>query len=380
MRKSKKTILALEDGEIFVGTSFGYPGDAGGEVVFNTSMSGYQEILTDPSYKGQMVCMTYPLIGNYGVNEIDLESEKPQVEAFIIRELSARVSNFRATGSLSDYLNKYKIPGIEGIDTRRLTKHLRDQGAKRGVISSTELDAEKLIKRAQQIPSMEGSDLVKEVMCKTPYDFEESLEKGYEWPSGLAEEKGKKPLVVCFDSGIKRNILRKLNQRGFKLKVVPATTSAKEVLALKPAGLFLSNGPGDPAAVSYLINTSRELVGKVPIFGICLGHQILSLALGAKTYKLKFGHRGGNHPVMDLRTKAVEITSQNHGFAVDPDSIDKDKIEITHLNLNDKTIEGFRHKKFPLFAVQYHPEASPGPHDPDYLFARFRKMIIEGVW
>lgn len=369
-----KALLVLEDRLIFEGESFGSEGETFGEMVFNTSLAGYQEILTDPSYKGQMVVMTYPHIGNYGVNFEDEESQHPWVEGFVVKELSPVVSNFRAQSSLDEYLKKHRIVGIQGIDTRKLTKHLRDHGAKKGGISTVEPDPKKLLKKVKDSPDMLGADWVKAVTCKAPYDFDETLLPGYEWPQKI----GPKPrpyFVVCIDGGIKRTILRKLNQHGFRVKVVPATTTAEEILVFKPDGVFLSNGPGDPAAVTYLIETTRKLIGKIPIFGICLGHQILGHALGGRTYKLKFGHRGGNHPVMDLFTKKIEVTSQNHGFAVDIGSLPKDEVELTHLNLNDKTLEGLRHKKYPVFSVQYHPENSPGPHDSDYLFERFYALV-----
>jgi len=369
-----KALLALEDGLVLEGEGFGWQGETYGEVVFNTSLVGYQEILTDPSYKGQIVTMTYPHIGNYGINFDDEESAHPWVEGFVVKELSPVVSNFRSRMTLDEYLTKHKIVGIQGVDTRKLTKHLRDHGAKKGVISTQELDPKALVKKVQSSPGLVGVDLVKEVTCKAPYDFNEALLPGYEWPERVASRK-KQYFVVCIDSGIKRMILRKLNQHGFRVKVVPATASAQEIFNCKPDGVFLSNGPGDPAAVTYLIENTRKLIGKVPIFGICLGHQILGHALGGKTYKLKFGHRGGNHPVMDLFTKKIEVTSQNHGFAVDIDSLPKDEVELTHMNLNDKTLEGMRHKKFPVFSVQYHPENSPGPHDSDYLFERFYAMV-----
>lgn len=359
---------------VFEGEGFGFSGEAFGEIVFNTSLMGYQEILTDPSYKGQVVTMTYPHIGNYGINLEDEESEHPWVEGFIVKELSPVASNYRSQMSLGEYLKKYKVVGIQGIDTRKLTKHLRDYGAKKGGISTLELNPKKLLKKVQDFPSIVGADLVKEVTCKVPYDFDETLLEGYEWPEKTAP-KNKKYFAVCVDGGIKKTILRKLNQHGFRVKVVPANTTADEILKYQPDGVFLSNGPGDPAAVTYLIENTRKLVGKVPIFGICLGHQILGHALRGKTYKLKFGHRGGNHPVMDLATKKIEVTSQNHGFAVDLDSLPKDEIEVTHINLNDHTVEGMRHKKYPVFSVQYHPENSPGPHDSDYLFERFYEMV-----
>lgn len=367
----KKAYLALEDGLIFQGESFGSEGDFFGEVVFNTSMTGYQEILTDPSYKGQIVVMTNPHIGNYGINSQDVESRRPWVEGFVVREASPVVSNYRSEESLDAYLKRHNIPGIQGIDTRKLVKHLRTHGAQKGVISTTENDPKKLVQKAKNSQSIVGVDLVREVSCNQPYDFDEAMTPGFEWGKARA----KKYQVVAIDSGIKYNILRLLNRHGMKVRVVPAKTSAEEILKMKPDGVFLSNGPGDPAAVTYLIETVRKLIGKLPIFGICLGHQMIGLALGAKTSKLKFGHRGGNHPVMDLRTKKIEITSQNHGFVVDVDTLPKSDVEVTHINLNDKTLEGLSHKKHPLFSVQHHPENSPGPHDSHYLFERFYDLI-----
>ncbi|MBI2166866.1 MAG: glutamine-hydrolyzing carbamoyl-phosphate synthase small subunit [Candidatus Omnitrophica bacterium] len=369
-----KALLALEDGLALEGEHFGAEGETYGEMVFNTSWVGYQEILTDPSYKGQIVAMTYPHIGNYGVNGDDEESGRPWVEGFVVKELSPVVSNFRSRMTLGEYLKKYGIVGIQGVDTRKLTKHLRDRGAMKGGISTTELDPRALVKKVQDSLGLVGVDWVKTVTCESPYDFDETLLPGYEWPEKISP-RSKQYFIICVDGGIKRNILRKLNQHGFRVKVVPASMSAQEILSEKPDGVFLSNGPGDPAAVTYLIENVRKLIGQVPIFGICLGHQILGHALGGKTFKLKFGHRGGNHPVMDLFTKKIEITSQNHGFAVDMDSLPKEEVELTHINLNDKTLEGFRHKKHPVFSVQYHPENSPGPHDSDYLFERFYAMV-----
>jgi len=355
----KEALLALEDGMTFRGRSFGAEGEAFGEVVFNTSLMGYQEILTDPSYKGQMVCMTYPLIGNYGVNVQDAESAKPYVEGFIVKEASRIRSNWRSTEDLGSYLKRNHIVGIEGIDTRRLTKHLREAGAKKGVISTKDLDDKSLVKKAKASPGLEGRDLVKEVMCQKAYDW--NTEGKYR--------------VVAIDSGIKLNILRNLAARGCQVRVVPATATAEEISAFKPHGLFLSNGPGDPAALPYIVNTVKSLMGKMPIFGICLGHQILGQAFGAKTFKLKFGHHGGNQPVQDLSSGAVHITAQNHGFAVDMDSIADKNVVLTHVNLNDRTCEGMEHKKMPVFSVQYHPEAAPGPHDASYHFDKFIEMM-----
>ena len=357
----KKCILALEDGLIFEGLSCGHDGESCGEVVFNTAMTGYQEILTDPSYKGQFVTMTYPLIGNYGVNEEDVESCKPWAEGFIMKECSRVTSNFRSTMSLRDYLAKHKIVAIEGIDTRALTKHLRDNGSKKAVMSTIDLDVQSLVKKAKGSPSIVGVDLAKLVTC----------DKKYSW------SKQGKYKVVVLDCGIKFSTLRTLASLGCQVEVVPASTTAEEILKMKPDGVQLSNGPGDPEGVPYVIQTIRKLIGKVPIFGICFGHQLLGLAMGGKTYKLKFGHHGGNHPVQDLKTKKIAITSQNHNFCVDIDSLDKRVIEVTHVNLNDGTVEGLRHKKLPLFSVQYHPEAGPGPHDAKYLFERFVKLIKE---
>ena len=378
---AQSAILALEDGTVFHGTSFGSLRDAGGEVVFNTSMTGYQEIITDPSYKGQLVTMTYPLIGNYGVNEDDVESSGPQVEAFIVKELSRIVSNYRATDSLDSYLEKNDIPGIQGIDTRMLTKHIREKGAMRCYLSSTIKNPDEVVEKARAVKPMEGSDFVKEVSCKEAYEWDPSGELSSKWLDDFRVKNEKNELpetdlhIVAIDCGIKWNILRCMRQLGFKITVVPAGTSAEDILKYNPDGLFLSNGPGDPAAVPYVFSEVKKLIGKLPIFGICLGHQMLGLAFGGKTFKLKFGHRGGNQPVMDLQTEKVEITSQNHGFAVDYDSLDSSEIELSHINLNDKTSEGLKHKHLPIFSVQYHPEASPGPHDAFYLFERFREMI-----
>ncbi|MFO1462574.1 MAG: glutamine-hydrolyzing carbamoyl-phosphate synthase small subunit [bacterium] len=371
--KKDKAILMLQDGTHFEGYSFGYAGEASGEVVFNTSMVGYQEILTDPSYKGQIVTMTYPMIGNYGVNAVDVESSVPQVEGFIVKEYSRVYSNFRAQESLGDYLKRYRIPGIEGIDTRALVRHLRDRGAQPGLISTDDLDLKRLKKRARELPSMEGKDLVKDVTCKKPYVWKEgtySVEKGGLMPP----VPGPCRKVIAYDFGIKKNILRNLVDVGCEVKVVPAATPAEEVLAERPDGVFLSNGPGDPAAVSYGIENARKLIGRVPLFGICLGHQILGLALGAKTYKLKFGHRGGNQPVKNLRNGRVEITAQNHGFAIEPKSLGKVGA-LTHVHLNDNTVSGFAKDEEKVMAVQYHPEASPGPHDSLYLFQQFRNLM-----
>ena len=362
----KEAILALEDGLSFRGVSFGALGEAAGEVVFNTSMMGYQEILTDPSYKGQMVCMTYPLIGNYGVNLEDVESARPFVEGFIVKEVSKIHSNWRATGDLGDYLKKNNIVGIEGIDTRALTKHLREEGAKKGIISTQDLDPKSLVKKAINSPGLIGRDLIKEVMCKKAYDWN--------LPTGRQGTKGKLR-VVAIDSGIKYNILRNLEKRNCRVRVMPATATKEEIKSFKPHGLFLSNDPGDPEALPYIVDTVKGLLGELPIFGICLGHQILGQAFGGKTFKLKFGHHGGNQPVIDLRTKSVEITAQNHGFAVDVDSIPDKKVVLTHINLNDRTCEGMEHKKLPVFSVQYHPEAAPGPHDAWHHFDKFVEMM-----
>ena len=384
-----KAILALEDGSVFHGSGFGARASACGEVCFNTSMTGYQEILTDPSYKGQIVTMTYPLIGNYGVNRQDVESWQPHVAGFAIRELSPVVSNWRADACLSDYLEQNGIPGIQGIDTRALTRKLRVRGALNGFISTEGISEAEALQRARAWPGLIGVDYVKEVTHKEPFLWDRNDEQSANFNlvrgPGLAEAREvRDPLppadipIVAFDYGMKYNILRRLRQHGFKVQVVPATATAAEALQYKPAGIFLSNGPGDPAALGYAVQAVSDLVkASLPIFGICLGHQILGQAFGGKTFKLKFGHRGGNQPVKDLESGRVEITAQNHGFAVDPTTLPADVV-VDRINLNDQTVEGMRHKTKPVFCVQYHPEASPGPHDSTGLFARFRAMIKKG--
>ena len=381
-----KAILALEDGSVFLGQGFGARASACGEVCFNTSMTGYQEILTDPSYKGQIVTMTYPLIGNYGVNEVDVESWRPHVAGFVIRELSPVVSNWRADFSLAEYLKKNGVPGIQGIDTRALTKKLRVRGALNGFISTEGLSEAEAVKRAKEWPGLVGVDYVKEVTHKAAFRWDEKDEQSANFKLAIGNEPAnarqlREPLppadipIVAFDYGMKYNILRRLRQHGFSVQVLPAMATADDALKHKPAGIFLSNGPGDPAALNYIVREVKTLVDSgVPVFGICLGHQIFGQAFGGKTFKLKFGHRGANQPVKDLESGRVEITSQNHGFAVDAKSLASDVV-VNRINLNDQTVEGMRHKTKPVFCVQYHPEASPGPHDSTPLFAKFRAMI-----
>jgi len=377
-----EALLALEDGRTFRGKSFGADGEVSGEIVFNTSLTGYQEILTDPSYAGQVVVLTYPLIGNYGVNSQDAESARPFAEGLVVREIAEIPSNWRQQSSLPDYLRQHNIVGISEIDTRALVRHIRTHGAMRCMISTRDLHPASLVSKTQGQPMMVGQDLVKKVTCRDRYPWQDSsfdlFPSRKRRPRNTAAKKNALPFkVAAFDFGIKHNILRLLTDQGCELTVVPATTGASQILSLNPDGIFLSNGPGDPEPVSYAIDTVRQLLGKKPIFGICLGHQILGLALGGRTYKLKFGHRGGNHPVMRISTGQVEITAQNHGFAVDIDSLPKSEIEITHVNLNDQTLEGFRHKSLPAFCVQYHPESSPGPHDSRYLFEAFKSMMLQ---
>ena len=369
-----KAIIALEDGKNFTGKSFGAEGESIGEVVFNTSMMGYQEILTDPSYQGQIVLMTYPLIGNYGANKEDVESRRIFLSGFIVKEYCYYPSNFRSEMSLGDFLKKSDIVGIEGIDTRALTRYIRDKGAQQGIISTVDFDIKSLQSKIKNSPGLIGRDLVKEVTCNSSYSWKEG---GWEPETGYRKNPGESGFrfkVVAYDFGIKQNILRMLVDSGCSVEVVSAKTGAEEVLARNPDGIFLSNGPGDPEGVSYVIENVRKLIGKKPIFGICLGHQILGLALGGKTYKLKFGHHGANHPVKELSTGRIEITAQNHGFVVDIDSL-KGLAEVTHINLNDKTVEGISSDRYNFFSVQYHPEASPGPHDSRYLFKRFYESM-----
>ena len=368
-----QAILALEDGRIFRGRGYGASGERFGEVVFNTSLSGYQEILTDPSYAGQIVCLTYPHIGNYGTNPLDSEASSPFAEGLVVRELAELASNWRSVESMSEFLADFGMPVISDIDTRALVRHLRTHGSMRAVLSTVDFDEQSLLRKVKASPSMVGLDLASRVTTSALYEWSEPSTDIYE--AEVPAEGALHHHVVAYDFGIKHNILRRLVDADCKVTVVPAATSAADVLALKPDGVFLSNGPGDPEPVDYAVRTIRDLMGKTPIFGICLGHQILGLAYGGKTYKLKFGHRGANQPVKDLMTGRIEITSQNHGFCVDMKSLNPDEVELTHINLNDNSCEGMRHKKFPAFSVQYHPENAPGPHDSEYLFDRFIGML-----
>lgn len=384
-----RSILALEDGKIFHGRAFASKGTATGEVCFNTTMTGYQEALTDPSYRGQILALTYPLIGNYGVNTLDVESDVPHVRGFAIGELSPLRSNWRSEADLGSWLESYGIPGIEELDTRALTRHLRTRGVLRGCITS-ELTEKEAVEAALASPSMEGADFVREVTCSEPYEWDPDGTLSRKWTvvKGQSSENictdslgnafipvpEPRATIVAYDFGVKRNILRRLRQVGLRVMVVPAHTPAEEVLAMNPDGVFLSNGPGDPAALSYAHENARKLIGRKPLFGICLGHQILGCAYGARTFKLKFGHRGGNQPVRDTRTGQVAITSQNHGFAVDPESLPPE-VEVTHIHLNDGTVAGMRHREHPVFSVQYHPEASPGPQDTHTFFSDFAKEV-----
>lgn len=380
--RTMKALIALEDGKVFEGRSFGAEGEKEGEIVFNTSMTGYQEIMTDPSYKGQIVTMTYPLIGNYGVNDKDVESKGAKVEGFIAREFSRVASNYRATGDLHSYFTKHNIIAIEEIDTRALTKHLRVRGVMKGIISTRDLDPESLVRKARHWQGIVGVDLVKEVTCSETYEYQDGSGKTKDGKGTEKTNLNLEPLtsnstlrVVVMDFGVKMNILRMLKSVGCDVVVVPAWEKAEKILALKPDGVMLSNGPGDPEGLPYAITEIRKLFGKLPIFGICLGQQLLGLAYGGKTYKLKFGHRGANQPIQEVATGKVSITSENHGFAVDIASIKEHPVRVTHVNLNDKTIEGIEHMELPIFSVQYHPEASPGPHDSYGLFDKFRNKM-----
>jgi carbamoyl-phosphate synthase small subunit len=372
-----QAILALEDGRVFRGKGYGARGECYGEVVFNTSITGYQEIFTDPSYAGQIVVLTNPEIGNYGTNPDDNEANRPYIEGLVVREFSRISSNWRSQQVAEEYLERFKVPVIADIDTRALVRHLRDQGVMRGVVSSIETDEQKLIEKARSIPKMDGTDLARVVSTKQRYEWETG-ERSHE-PDKIVGVKDEPPRyhVVAYDFGIKHNILKKLVGECCRVTVVPAETPAADVIALNPDGVFLSNGPGDPEPCDYAVRSIRQLMGKKPIFGICLGHQLVGLALGGKTFKLKFGHHGGNHPVKQLNTGKIEITAHNHNFAVDPDSLKQSEVELTHVDLNDGTLEGLRHRSLPLFSVQYHPEASPGPHDSHYLFGDFVKMMEE---
>jgi carbamoyl-phosphate synthase small subunit len=372
-----QAVLALEDGRIFRGKGYGAKGECYGEVVFNTSITGYQEIFTDPSYAGQIVVLTNPEIGNYGTTPEDSEANRPYIEGLIVREFSRVSSNWRSQEVAEEYLERYQIPVLADIDTRALVRHLRDNGVMRGVVSTLETDPEKLVAKARSIPKMDGTDLAKVVSTKNVYEWEQGIRSHI--PDEVVGVKDAPPKhhVVAYDYGIKHNIMRKLVGECCRVTVVPAETSAEDVLAMKPDGVFLSNGPGDPEPCTYAVNNIRSMMGRVPIFGICLGHQLTGIALGGKTFKLKFGHHGGNHPVKQLATGKVEITAHNHNFAVDPDSLPASEVELTHIDLNDNTLEGLRHRNMPLFSVQYHPEAAPGPHDSHYLFKDFVKMMEE---